>query len=787
MYTLGIKIIEFRLLILLFVVGCLASGSLFLNKLYFDNSVEAFFLEGDQHEENYNQFLETFGSDEYFVVMLYLGEKWKKEQMLLLNELAEELSNLENVEEIKSIINIYEVNGSGDEIEVDDFISKDQLFDQNFNPVELKEIAIHNKAYTGLYINDSGEYLSIVGKTPIIKGEIQYKIDLASNIRDIIYLDKYQSLDPHLAGSPILDADVRDIVSKESSQFMFIAIIVVALGYWFVFRSILAAILPIMVSLLSTYAAFCISGAMGAPLGILTSIIPAFLMSVGATASVYLQTELFLESHDIIEAEKVNPKELIARAFSKAVLPSVLSGATTAGALLAFSSSSVRPVMEVGVVMGAGLLVAITLTVLLLPIAYSYKSNWKVDKRQRERMSLRVARMRKIAEFVVGKRNMLLSAAIALTIVSLIGVSKLNVDYFYLGVFKSYVPIKQNFDKIDDVLANSSTIEIVITAEDGGSAKSVEIQKYMEGLANHIESYERVPLSSLSSIDLIKDIHRAFSGGDEQYYRLPESSEKIADLIFLFELGGGDELEKIFSVDDSQTRFTVYLPNQKNSKNVEVETYIRSYFIDNPYDIHGIDSVDLTGITPLWTVINNYLLDSQIQSTLFAVIIVFIAMCLIFRSLILAGTMCLGNALAIIWVLGFMGFIGINLDPYTILISAIAIGILDDDTIHFVKRYQREIKIYGNEIKALSETYKSTGQAIFYFSGVLIVAFSSYILSDVKSLTNFGLLISITILLGMIVEFFVNPAVLLFIGKNRLMGLKKEQVIDNECVQEMSS
>lgn len=777
MYKFGLNIIKHRIVILLAILACFVYGSTFLKNLYFDNSVDSFFLEGDQHAAKYQRFLDTFGSDEYFVVMLEVGDEWETDELLLVDKLAKELAEIKDVEQVDSIISVSYVSGENDEIVVEDFIPQEKLYSSDFDPGHFRDKALANEYYTGLYVSDDGKYVAVVAETPVNSGEIQYKMDITQAAREVIYSDQYKSLSPYVAGAPILDADVRNIISAESSLFMGTALLVVIIGYWVVFRSLLAVVLPVMISLLATFAAFCISGAMGAPFGILTSIIPAFLISVGSTASVYLQTELFLEAELRPEQGVDNPiHEMIARAFSKAALPSILSGITTAAALLAFSSSGVRPVMEVGVIMGLGLLVAISLTVLLIPIAYSFKKQWRENKKQRERLKIRTEVMSKLARFVFGHRAALAIVAFFITAFSVFGLTQLKVDYFYLGLFKSDVPIKQNFDKIDGVLGNSSTIELVFSTEEGVSNSDYVVQNYIEELAEHVEQFEATKLFTRSSVDIIKDVHRAVNDGDEKYYTVPESSAKIANLLFLFELGGGDELENVFSMDEEQIRLTIFLPSQAHSKNVLVENYINDYIAANPYSDNGIDQIEVTGLIPLWTVITNYLLDSQIQSVLFAVLVVLIAMCIIFRSFVMAGAMCMGNALAIIWVMGFMGYMGINLDPYTILISAIAIGILDDDTIHFVKRFQNELKGRGNRLEALNATFESTGQAIFWFSGVLILAFMSYVFSDVQSLANFGLLIAMTIFLGMLVEFFVNPTILLYLTSDDADDHVEQQV-----------
>jgi len=763
MYKLAMTIIAFRWWLIASLIVATGLSSLSLKSLYFDNSTDSFFLEDDPNLARYDSFLERYGSDEYIVVMLDVGVSWTAENFLKIHTLGEALGKIDDIAKVTSITNVYHIDGAQDDITVNDFIDVDALLEGGVNLEQKKTQAIENAYYNGLFVSSDGRYVSIVLETPTYKGEIDYKLALTAAIRKTMAEPAYEALDPVVAGSPVLDADVRNIVSRESSTYMGFAILLLGIGYWLVFRRVTATILPIFVSLLSTYFAFCFSAAIGAPLGILTSIVPAFLISVGGTASVYLQTELFSSANKA----STSVADWIAKAFSRAALPSFLSGLTTAGALLAFSYSNVKPVMDVGLVMGAGLIFAILLTLTILPIAYSFRKTVALKGSQEKRVVRRAQFLSRLADSVYGNRVRSLMIMVSLTIVGVYGVSQLKVDYHYLGTFNNDVPISQSFKKIDAVLGSSTSLEVIVNVDEGSSVRSLAVQEYMDGLSQHIETFENLPLTTYSSVDVIKEIHQAINGGDIAFFSLPDSDEKIENLIFVFELGGGEELKDLIADDHSHTRLSVLMSNEKSSVYESVIAHVNAYIAEHPYHDAGISDIEITGLIPLWTVINQYLMDSQVSSATLAMLIVAVVMCLLFKSIKLGLTMALGNGLAVLWVLGFMGLVGIELDPYTILVGAIAIGILDDDTIHFVKRYQYELGRVPDRASALRETFKHTGQAISSFSIVLVIAFASYMFSDVRSLNNFGLVIAITILLGMVVEFFVNPVLLLFVTEDK--------------------
>lgn len=172
-----------------------------------------------------------------------------------------------------------------------------------------------------------------------------------------------------------------------------------------------------------------------------------------------------------------------------------------------------------------------------------------------------------------------------------------------------------------------------------------------------------------------------------------------------------------------------------------------------------------TGLVQLWVTISDYLTESQISSVTLSFIAVAVVMMLIFRSIVMGLVLGLLNLSVVIMVLGFMGAIGVYLDPYTILIAAIALGILDDDTMHFVKSVQEDVARGFSIENGIRNTYAHAGQAIFYTTAVLVISFGTYVFSSIASLTKFGLLLSLTLALGLIIEFLITPAIILLVGK----------------------
>ncbi|MEM7677490.1 MAG: iron-containing redox enzyme family protein, partial [Myxococcota bacterium] len=180
-------------------------------------------------------------------------------------------------------------------------------------------------------------------------------------------------------------------------------------------------------------------------------------------------------------------------------------------------------------------------------------------------------------------------------------------------------------------------------------------------------------------------------------------------------------------------------------------------------------AVTTTGLRHMWSRINDYLESSQVNALLICGLVVSIALIVFFQSILLGLIMAAVNAYAIVVVLGVMGWMDIYLDPYTILIASIALGILDDDTIHNVRRVLYEVRLGQPLAQAIHTAHETTGQAMFYTSTTMSLALLCYVFSTMASLAKFGILTAFTIVVGGIVDFFLVPSVLLGLHK---LGLR---------------
>ncbi len=743
-----------------FVAVIVGLCSLGLPSLYYDSSTNSFLIENDKVLVRYKQFLEKFETDEYTVMLLDAPAVWTNEYIQLIRKLKNEVEVLPGIKKVTSIVNVEHIQNIDGELQVEEFFPAKDL-----DPDAIKQkvdYALTNKIYRNVLINKDATKITLIIESKEILGETHYKSELVHAIVKINEQPEYQSLHAKIAGAPIIETFLQEISIRESLTFGVIVFFVLLAGLYMVFRSALGVILPVSIGALAVCSTFGLMGLMGMPLGIMTPMVPTFLLSVGMTSCLYLLTQIYGNV-----AQGMTLTAALDEAMSHSALTCLLSALTTAGALLMFSFSDIKLLMELGIAMGIGLLLSILYTLLLVPAVFSFVKNVKISEKRNQIILGRVNALEHISRFVSANNRNIIVVFAVIAVFAVYGLSLIRLDFSYLSMFKPSSQVHQANTEIDREFGNSNSIEIQITSKADGGIKEPEVMKFIEQVATAAENYPDFAVKSYSVVDIVKDINQVFNDGQKEYYRLPESRDSIAQFLLLFEMGGGKELKRLVADDFKTARITLYIPNLMSQQNKKFVAYLHDSIdtataASNSPLVKGL-SVEITGLVMLWVTINGYLLDSQVQSMLLAMALVSVVMIAITRSFKLGIVMTLSNVFVVVLVLGCMGWMGITLDHYTILIGTIALGILDDDTIHFVKQFQNEYARVGCPHTAVRNTFRASGQAIFYTTSIICIASLIYTLSDMNSLIHFGLLSALTVGLGMLIEFFLTPSILLWL------------------------
>jgi len=372
--------------------------------------------------------------------------------------------------------------------------------------------------------------------------------------------------------------------------------------------------------------------------------------------------------------------------------------------------------------------------------------------------------MKGLARIPVKHYKTIILASAVMVVGALVLSAKITPSHDPLNWFKEGNYNKVSTEVIDESMNGSITIEAIVDTgvENGWSdpERLKSLNELSKRLESYMDSYTHIgKVVSLSTI--VKETNKALHENSDEHYKIPDDEKLVSQELLLFENSGSDDLEDVVDSQFSKTRITIKLPwvdAVKAGGVLEyVEKEIRTTF--------SKDKVEITGMIPL--LINTF--SSAVSSSISSYFIAFVGIA--FMMMIILGSVRVGllsmipNLTPIILGLLIMYVCDIPLDIFTLLIGSIAIGLAVDDTIHFMHNFRRYYIETGDSEKAIEMTLFTTGKAMVITTIVLSLGFYSYLMAQMISVQNFGLLTGSVIVLALLSDLLLAPALMMVVAK----------------------
>jgi predicted RND superfamily exporter protein len=342
--------------------------------------------------------------------------------------------------------------------------------------------------------------------------------------------------------------------------------------------------------------------------------------------------------------------------------------------------------------------------------------------------------------------------------VCLAGVQWLRVDTNQINFFAEDHPLSRSAAVIDRELSGIYSFNVMLEGPPD-SLNTPDALQRMEALRGRLQQLPFVR-KVVSLADYVKRVNRELHGGDPAAEVLPASAEAVAQELFVFGLSGDGraELARVAASDYSRAQISVKLASMSSDLVFEqinrAEEEAREIFSGT-----GITAT-VTGSGRMFSTLDHYLVTSQISSFGTAFITVFAVIFVVFRSFSFGFLGIVANALPVCAVLGLMGWLDISLNVATIMVSSVALGIVDDDTIHFIGRFRREVAHGAGREQAITLATMHEGRASLTTAIINSMGYGVLMLSAYKPTAWFGGLLALTMVVAFLAEVFVVPAVI---------------------------
>ena len=788
-------VVEKPLWALIFVVLVVAGFSYHIPKFKLDASAESLVLENDNALEYYRKISKVYGSDDFLVITYSPFKDLMSDEVLAdIKALSSELLKLDRIHSIDNILNVPLLNSPRVEIGklATDIRTLETLgMDRELARKEFRESPI----YKNLLMSSDGKttiirvnfkrdqkYFDLLYKRNELRAKIKNK-GFTSNDEVLFnkaqeefrnyhasFLDKEDKviqavryiMDRHrdnaemfLGGVPMITTDMIGFIEHDLKTFGLGVIIFIILMLSLFFKKLRWVVLPVGCCLITTAVVVGFLGLMDWRVTVISSNFISILLII----TISLIIHLIVRYQDLNQSKPgQDQKQLVRQTVGFMALPCFYTSITTIVAFCSLLVSGIRPVIDFGWTMTIGISLAFVLNFTFFPAALVLLSP-EISRSGKDKTRIFTLA---VAAFIKRHQKIILCGSFLLAVVSMIGISKLEVENRFIDHFKSNTEIYKGMQVIDRKLGGTTPLNIVMNPDQKyfEYLKEVEQNKEEEDFddpfADEGDSAEMNFWFNSNMLDRVEKIH-------DYLESLPEVGkvQSISTLVKVFtQLDKGRKpddydlalirklmpenvkdslVNPYLSEDANQIHINMRLiesnPNLRRSDLIEK---IRKHLVEELK--FAPETIQFTGMVVLYNNMLQSLYRSQILTIGVVVFAIMVMFMILFRSFSLALIGIIPNLLAAGTVLSLMGWLGIPLDMMTITIAAITVGIAVDNTIHYIHRFQKEFKVDQNYLMTMDRCHGSIGKAMYYTSVTITLGFSILALSEFMPTIYFGLL-----------------------------------------------
>ena len=716
------------------------------------------------HEANiqYDKFLEIFGEEGNLII---LGVKdptiFSPEKFNAWNDLVKTFEKESEIDFTVSLADIKQLKADRKQRK---FIVEDLFDGKPTTEEEIKKIKTqlfeNLPFYDNLLYNKEGTIqTAIYLKKDIVNTPIRKKFIFDFLIPKIEAFKKDNDIDVRVSGMPYIRTVNSQNIVDEMGIFVFGALLITAIIFFFFFRSFRATFITLSVVGIGVIWAFGFIGLLEYEITVLSALIPPLIIVIGVPNAVFL-----INKYQQEVKKHGNKAKSLQRVISKIGNATLMTNITTASGFATFVFVKSQLLREFGILASINIISIFILALLIIPILYSFMplpQKKHLNHLENKWMSNVVAWMEKM---VKKQRITIYLSTVVVIILSMIGIYLIKVS----GSLIEDMPKSKQFYKdikfFEREFGGIMPLEIFIDTKKEKGVMKLSTLKRMEKLNEVIETFPELS-KPISVTNLVKYSKQAYYNGKPKFYQLPTSQEK--GHIFSYTKNSNSNAGMLKNFVDSTGRYariTTFMKDIGTDKmdviQERLNAVIKKQFPEENFE------VSMTGKALIFLKGTNYLIKNLVISLSLAIFLISIFMAWMFRSPQMILISLIPNILPLLITAGLMGFFAIPIKPSTILVFSIAFGISVDDTIHFLAKYRQELLANNWKIRpAVYAALRETGVSMFYTSIVLFFGFLVFTISNFGGTIALGGLVSVTLLLAMVSNLLLLPSLLLSFEK----------------------
>ena len=705
-------------------------------RLRFETSIYDLTIEDLPQTQEYNTFKKIFGCEEIVLIVARTSDVFNPRTFSNIERLAAEFGKIPGVRRVISLPGIKKAMDITGKWTLSDF---------------KKEISIVTLLEKNIVSQD--------GKTTIISLILEdntQKDPVIAAVEDIIEREK-ATQPMYQIGMPVVSKALTQYTEQDFLRLPPITFLLISVTLFLLFRNLRGVFIPAGSVLMALIWTFGLMAWTGTPLSLLTMIVPIFLIAVGTAYSMYIFPE-----YAVAQKTSKTPGEASLKCFMQLGFPTFLAVITT---IIGLGSLLINKIIEIrcfALFSCFGILAMLFIFMSFLPavMALLPLSGKISHSGSRTRENLLDRLLSGIIRLNLEHQKWTLGSIALISVLGIMGISRIQVETNPLDFFKDGTAISQNFKDIYRDMAGSFPMNVVISSgqddyfEDPAHLKEVvPIQEFLATLPGVDKT--------ISFCDYLKLVNYATNQYQDKFYVLPEEGFEVRMLINSFKtMLGQDMLGRFMNADFSGTNIVLRTHISSSNDFMSTQKKIEAYLAEN---LPAGFSFQVTGIGVVISHSSQLITDGQIKSLFLTLVLVFAIMFLLFMSFKVGIIGILPNCFPILVGFGLMGWLGIPLSMATSLIAGVAIGLAVDDTIHYLVGYNHEFKKDLDKKRALRDSVRHLGKPIIFTTVTISLGFSVLLFSSFKPTAVFGLLMVITMVSALVGDLILLPSLMMHV------------------------
>ena len=709
---------------------------------------------------DYQRFRQLFGEEGNLIVVgvedkdffkLNHFEKWQ--------QLADSLNQIDGVENLISVSNAYDLKKNSEK----HVFEIENIFPEHLNTQaqldSLSDVFRSLPFYRGLLYNSKTEVylLAITVNKDKMKSKQREKLVKAIQNTCETFSEE-TGLTLHYSGLPYIKVVNSIRIKKEIYLFSLLALLLCIITLYIFFRSFKAVFFPVLIVVTGVIWALGTLSLFGYKITLLTGMIPSLLIVIGIPNSIYMLNKY----HHEFRSHGNNIKAL-QRVIIKIGNATFLTNLTTASGFVTFVITNSEILKEFGIIAALNILTLFVLSLLLIPILFSFAK----PPQQRHIQHLESKLFQKIIQHLINislhHRKVVYISTVGVLLIGFYGITLVRSSGYMVDDIPKSDIIYKDLKFFENQIDGLMPLEIIIDTERPNGVMTLSNFRRMEQLEKHLEKYPELS-SSMSLLNILKFAKQAFYNGKEKYYSLPNNQEKNFILAYATksdedEATGVNALHSFMDSTKQITRISIRM-HDVGTKRMEqlyddFKQEVDSIFPPDKYN------VTVTGSSVTFFKGTQYLVKNLFSSLTLAILLISGFMALMFYSWRMVLTSLIPNIIPLIFTAAIMGFADIPIKASTILVFSIAFGISVDNTIHFLAKYRQELAATGWDIqRSVRRALRETGVSMMYTFVVLFFGFGVYSVSQFGGTRALGILVSLTLLTAITSNLILLPSLL---------------------------